>query len=212
MTSFFRPRPVLALGLVVGLGGAALGLATRAQAETAAPAQAPAGPVVGKPAPDFTLVDADGKKHTLSAYKGKTVVLEWTNPSCPFVVRHYKAETMKKLAGKYKDVVWLAINSTATNTPAESKIWAKEKGLTYVTLQDNEGTVGKLYAARTTPHMFVIDAKGNLAYAGAIDSDPTGKEAAPTNYVDAALTALAAGKTPSPASTEPYGCSVKYKK
>jgi peroxiredoxin len=195
--------------LTLALAATAL-VATRTTdaAETAAPATA----TVGQPAPAFTLTDADGKTHSLAQYKGKTVVLEWTNPGCPFVVRHYDAQTMKKLAGQHKDVVWLAVNSTATNTADDSKKWAKDKGLPYPTLLDTDGKVGKVYGARTTPHMFVIDGKGVLRYAGAIDSDPKGKGGTVTSYVGDALTALAAGKAPSPASTEPYGCSVKYAK
>ena len=119
-------------------------------------------------APDFTLADADGKKHSLADHRGKVIVLEWTNPDCPFVQRHYKSATMKNLAVKYADkgVVWLAVNSTKTNTPADSKAWAKEKQLTYPTLQDAEGTVGKAYGAKTTPHMYVIDKDGKIAYQG----------------------------------------------
>jgi peroxiredoxin len=120
---------------------------------------------------------------------------------------------MKTTAEKFggKKVVWLAINSTASNTPADSKKWIDEQKLGYVTLQDADGTVGKTYGARTTPHMFVIDAKGVLRYAGAIDDDPSGKNAAPKNYVDDAVTALLAGKEVAVATSEPYGCSVKYK-
>jgi len=168
---------------------------------------------VGKPAPDFKAADQDGKQHSLSEYKGKIVVLEWTNPGCPFVQRHYRAETMEKTSAKLaKDgVVWLAVNSTAGNTPAETKKWMKDQGFAYPTLQDAGGTIGHAYGAKTTPHMFVIDKPGVLRYAGAIDSDPRGKEAAPTNYADQAVTALLAGKDPPKANTEPYGCTVKYK-
>jgi peroxiredoxin len=180
----------------------------------AAPAFAGSEPVVGQPAPDFTLTDEKGTQHSLGKYKGSVVVLEWTNPGCPFVKRHYKTKpTMKTTAEKFggKKVVWLAINSTASNTPADSKKWIDEQKLGYVTLQDADGTVGKTYGARTTPHMFVIDAKGVLRYAGAIDDDPSGKNAAPKNYVDDAVTALLAGKEVAVATSEPYGCSVKYK-
>ena len=168
---------------------------------------------VGKPAPELKAADQDGKQHSLSELKGKVVVLEWTNPGCPFVQRHYKAQTMEKLSTKLaKDgVVWLAVNSTASNTAADTKKWMKEQGFAYPTLQDNDGTIGKAYGAKTTPHMFVIDKAGVLRYAGAIDSDPRGKEAAPQNYADQAVTALLAGKDPPKANTEPYGCTVKYK-
>jgi peroxiredoxin len=175
-------------------------------------ARSASGPEVGKPAPDFTLPDADGKKHTLSQYKGKIVVLEWTNPGCPFVKRHYTAKTFTTLAAAFgTEVVWLAVNSTHNNKPEDSKKWAKDNGLSYPTLQDPDGKIGKTYGARTTPHMFVVDSKGVLAYAGAIDADPTGKAAAAENYVQKAVAALKEGKKPAPASTEPYGCSVKYK-
>ena len=168
---------------------------------------------VGKPAAEFSLTDQDGKKHTLSQYKGSVVVLEWTNPGCPFVKRHYKARTMATTQEKLgKKVVWLAVNSTHDNTAEASKKWAEEHKLGYVTLQDGDGTVGRSYGARTTPHMFVIDGKGILRYAGAIDDDPSGKAATARNYVDEAVTALLAGKLPAVASTDPYGCSVKYRK
>ncbi len=176
-------------------------------------ARAHADAMVGKPAPDFKATDQAGKAHTLAQYKGKIVVLEWTNPGCPFVRRHYKAETMEKLSAKLAkdDVVWLAVNSTESNTAADTKQWMKDEGFAYPTLQDNDGTIGHAYGAKTTPHMFVIDKAGVLRYAGAIDSDPRGKAAAPVNHVDAAVSALLAGKDPPVASTEPYGCSVKYK-
>ncbi len=166
--------------------------------------------VVGQPAPDFTLVDEAGQSHTLSDYRGSTVVLEWTNPGCPFVVRHYEADTMETLAGEHGDVVWLAVNSSHFNTAEDSAAWKSEQGLSYPTLLDTDGTVGHLYGARTTPHMFVIDAAGTLAYAGAIDDDPRGRNDEDTNYVAAAIDALAAGEAPAVSSTDPYGCSVKY--
>jgi peroxiredoxin len=171
-------------------------------------------PAVGSAAPDFTLTDEKGTQHTLSKYKGSVVVLEWTNSGCPFVKRHYTGKpTMKTTSEKFagKKVVWLAVNSTSSNTPADSKKWNADNKLGYVTLQDADGKVGKLYGARTTPHMFVIDPKGVLQYAGAIDDDPAGKNAAPKNYVDEAVTAILAGKAPAVATSEPYGCSVKYK-
>jgi peroxiredoxin len=169
---------------------------------------------VGQKAPDFSLVDQDGKKHNLAQYKGKTVVLEWTNPGCPFVKRHYSANTMETTSKAYADkgVVWLAINSTNTNTAADSKKFIAEEKLAYPTLLDTDGTVGKLYGAKTTPHMFVIDGTGVVRYAGAIDDDPAGKNKAPKNLVAAALDAVVAGKAPAQSSSEPYGCSVKYKK
>jgi peroxiredoxin len=170
---------------------------------------------VGKPAPAFTLKDESGKEHSLAQYKGKVVVLEWTNPGCPFVQRHYTANTMQKTFGGYdaQKVVWLAVDSTATNAPEKSAAWKKEKGFTFPVLQDPSGQVGKQYAAKTTPHMYVIDAQGVLRYEGAIDDDPRGNKKAgtPTNYVKGAVDALLSGKPVPSATTEAYGCSVKYK-
>jgi len=168
---------------------------------------------VGKPAPDFTAVDETGAKYELSSYLGRAVVLEWTNPDCPFVARHYSADTMEKLAKTLgaSDVVWLAVNSTHSNTAADTKAWKAEQGFAYPTLQDADGELGHLYGARTTPHLFVIDAQGVLRYAGAVDDDPTGNAATPTSYVGNAVAALLASGTPDPSETKPYGCSVKYK-
>jgi len=168
---------------------------------------------VGKPAPDFMSLDETGAAHKLSQYRGHAVVLEWTNSDCPFVERHYSADTMEKLAVALgaTDVVWLAVNSTHSNTPADSKAWKAEQGFAFPTLQDPDGTLGHLYGARTTPHLFVIDAAGVLRYNGAIDDDPYGKAAKPTNYVGGAVQALLAGGAPDPSETKPYGCSVKYK-
>jgi peroxiredoxin len=170
---------------------------------------------VGKPAPAFTLKDESGKEHSLAQYKGKIVVLEWTNPGCPFVQRHYTAGTMQKTLSGFdaKKVVWLAVDSTASNAPDKSATWKKEKGFTFPVLQDPSGKVGKEYAAKTTPHMYVIDAQGVLRYEGAIDDDPRGNKAAgtPTNYVKGAVDALLSGKPVPAATTEAYGCSVKYK-
>jgi peroxiredoxin len=172
--------------------------------------------VVGEPAPDFKLEDETGEVHQLSDHEGKTVVLEWTNPDCPYVERHYnKAETMtktmKKLGGAEK-VAWLTVDSTHSNTPKESEKWKKKQGFDYPILQDKEGQVGKIYGAKTTPHMYVIDKEGVLRYKGAIDDDPRGKKdyEKRTNYVTNAVMALRNGKDVSPKTTDPYGCSVKY--
>lgn len=185
----------------------ALGLALVAGAASTAAAQEA---VVGQPAPDFTLVDEAGQSHTLSDYRGSTVVLEWTNPGCPFVVRHYEADTMEALASDHPDVIWLAVNSSHFNTADDSAAWKTAQGFAYPTLLDTDGSVGHLYGARTTPHMYVIDAEGTLAYAGAIDDDPRGRNDDDTNYVAAAIDALAAGQAPAVSSTDPYGCTVKY--
>lgn len=163
------------------------------------------------PAPAFSLEDQDGKAVNLADLKGKIVVLEWTNPDCPFVQRHYQADTMTmtKLASKYKDsgVVWLAINSTNYMGRDKYKAWIKEHNLPYAILDDHTGAVGKTYGAKTTPHMFVIDKTGTIAYQGAID-DQAGK----VNYVAQALEELLAGKAVTIPETKPYGCSVKYGK
>lgn len=168
---------------------------------------------VGQPAPSFKLVDLDGKEVALSDFQGKTVVLEWINPNCPVSRRHADAKTMISTAAKHPEAVWLAINSTRRDhadflEPAAHEKYDADKGITYPVLYDASGEVGHAYGARTTPHMFVIDAEGKIAYMGAIDDGPQGK--ATVNYVDAALTALAQGKRPAPSATKPYGCSVKY--
>lgn len=180
----------------------------------ATPALAQGTPELGKPAPTFSLSDANGKFHNLADYKGKVVVLEWTNPDCPFVVRHYDAKTMTTLAKKYaaKDVVWLAVNSTHYNKAEDSKKWATEHKFSYPTLLDPKGTVGKQYGAKTTPDMFVINKEGVLVYKGAIDDDPRGRNKTRVNYVDQAVTLVLDGKAPAKGETTPYGCSVKYAK
>jgi len=168
---------------------------------------------VGKPAPEFTASDESGARHTLSQYRGKLVVLEWTNPDCPYVARHYRQNTMEKLSRSYgaRGVVWLAVNSTHSNTPEDTRIWKAQQGFEYATLQDASGELGKLYGARATPHMFIVDGEGVLRYAGAIDDDPRGRDESPKNYVDAGLSALLAGQAPEPSQTRAYGCSVKYR-
>lgn len=169
---------------------------------------------VGEPAPEFTLTDTTGKEHSLSDFEGKTVVLEWTNQTCPYVERHYKAKTMAKTyeAVGTDDVVWLSIDSTHNRPAKELKTWKEEQGFGYPVLADKKGTVGKKYGAKTTPHMYVVGPKGTLQYAGAIDNDPRGekKDGEVVNYVEQAVTAVKKGETPKKAETKPYGCSVKY--
>jgi len=178
--------------------------------------------VVGKAAPDFTLKDLDGNDVTLSGFKGKKVVLEWTNHECPFVLKHYDSGNMQKLQKEQTaagDVVWLTIRSSAEGkqgfvTAAQAKDIIKERGAAQTAeLLDSAGAVGHLYGARTTPHMYVIDETGVLAYEGAIDDNsshrPETIEGA-TNYVVEALTALRNGKAVETAETQPYGCGVKY--
>jgi peroxiredoxin len=167
--------------------------------------------LVGKPAPTFKLTDASGKEHDLAAYKGKVVVLEWTEQGCPYVKRHYASGTMQKLAKQHEDkVVWLAVNSSYFVKADKTKTWKKDKGITYPVLMDPDGKVGRAYGAKTTPHMFVIDAEGKVAYEGAIDSDSFGESETVTNYVDDAVKAVLAGKKVQVPATRPYGCSVKY--
>ena len=172
-----------------------------------------------KAAPDFKLTDTAGKEVQLSKLKGKIVVLEWTNPDCPFVKPHYKegVETTKKLAKKYakQNVVWLTINSSHFTTAADNKKWAQDLDLKQAVLTDQDGKVGKAYGAKTTPHIFIVDKDGKIAYQGAIDNAPRGKKPADgkvVNYADQALSELVAGKPVSVPKTKPYGCSVKYAK
>jgi peroxiredoxin len=178
----------------------------------------PSGVEVGKPVPDFTLTDITGKEHKLSDYKGKVVILEWTNPNCPFVQRVYKQAIMTTTQEKasQKGVVWLTINSThpkhqdfETNE-SQSKTYKEWKARHTALLTDPEGTIGRMYDAKTTPHMFIIDKEGKLVYNGAIDDDPRGNKSEKLNYVEAALAELTDGKPVSTATTRPYGCSMKY--
>jgi len=170
---------------------------------------------VGRPAPGFTLRDQDGKTVTLASLRGRIVVLEWMNPDCPFWKRHAAAGTMRTLAESHasKRVAWYAVNSTA-HLAVERDAWAREAyRLPYPVLNDRSGRVGRVYGAKTTPHLFVIDARGRLAYAGAIDDDPGGARGGKpggVNYVARALEELLAGKPVGVPETKPYGCSVKY--
>lgn len=188
-------------------------------AALAVPAQAAA--VVGQPAPDFVLSDARGASHTLSALKGQTVVLEWVNYECPFVGKHYGSGHMQKLQRTYtgKGVVWFSINSSAPGKQGNyapdviQKMFAERKAASSAYLIDADGHVGRLYGAKTTPHMFVIDPSGTLVYAGGIDDKPsTDEEDIPgaRDYVQAALDETLAGKPVSIPTSTPYGCSVKY--
>jgi peroxiredoxin len=182
---------------------------------------AAAAPAVGAAAPNFKLADVNGKPVTLSDYRGKTVVLEWHNPGCPFVKKHYDSGSMQKTqAAAAKDgVVWLTINSGAPGkqghmTGAEAKaLVAKAGAKPAAYLLDPRGVVGKVYDAKTTPHMYVVNKAGTLVYAGGIDDKPTANPAdiaGARNYVLAALAELKAGKPVSVATSRPYGCSVKY--
>ena len=179
------------------------------------------GASVGQPAPAFTLTDTAGKTVSLADFKGKHVVLEWVNPHCPFVVKHYGGGNMQatQSGAASKGVVWLAINSTSADhqdykAPNALDQWMKtQKAAANHTLMDAEGKAGKAYAARTTPHMYIINPAGTLVYAGGIDNKPTANPAdiaGATNYVNVALQELLAGKPVSSPNTRPYGCSVKY--
>ena len=170
----------------------------------------------GRRAPDFKLDSFDGRNVSLSQYRGRVVVLEWFNMDCPFSKYHYETKsTMVDLAKKYQDkeVVWRAVNSAGTTQPEANRAFAQKHKLPYPILDDRSGRVGRAYGARTTPHVFVIDKNGFIAYNGAIDSTPMGKViegAAVVNYVDQALAALTSGREVTTPATPPYGCSVKY--
>jgi peroxiredoxin len=187
-----------------------------------APFVANASVEVGKAAPNFSVTDAQGKARSLAEFKGKTVVLEWHNPECPFVKKHYNGSTnmqTQQKAASANGVVWLAINSGAPGkqgamdgAAAVAKLAALQSAPSAYLL-DSDGTVGKAYGATTTPHMYVIDGSGVLRYAGAIDSVPSADAAdipGATQYVSQALAELQAGKPVSMAVTKSYGCSVKY--
>ena len=179
-------------------------------------------PAVGTNAPDFSLTDSKGKTQSVSQYKGKYVVLEWFNPECPFVKKHYGSGNMQKLQEEFtgKGIVWLSIDSSAPgkegNLSAEQ---ANAKMAEWKTKQtalvlDPDGKAGQSYGAKNTPHMFVINPAGKIVYEGAIDSKATPNPAdiaSSTNYVKVALEESLSGKNVSNPNTKPYGCSVKYK-
>ena len=184
-------------------------------------APATAAPVLGQPAPAFTALDADGKVRALSDFKGKTVVLEWTNEGCPYVAKHYDSANMQGLQKQAAadGVVWLTVISSAPGfqgykTGPQARQWKARVGAAPAkVILDPNGTVGRAYAARTTPHMYVVDKTGTLVYMGGIDdkasSEPSSLEGA-KNYVVAALADVKAGRPVAQAATRPYGCSVKY--
>jgi len=177
---------------------------------------------IGAPAPEFTLTDTKGVSHDLSDFKGKFVVLEWVNHGCPFVVKHYSGGNMQGLQKEFTDkgVVWLSVCSSAEGKQGymsndEWNAAIAEKGIaSTATLIDEDGTVGKLYNAKVTPHMYIINPEGNLIYQGAIDdkkSTDAEDIATSENYVRSALNAALAGEPVATSVTQPYGCSVKYK-
>ncbi len=176
---------------------------------------------IGNAAPDFSLTDSNGKTQTLSQYKGKTVVLEWNNPGCPFVHKHYESGNIprQQADATAAGVVWLTLNSGATGKQGHldgagaNAFIAQYHASPTAYLIDGEGKVGRLYGARTTPHMFVIDAGGTLRYMGGIDSIASTDQddlARATQYVPQALAELKAGKSVSVTTSEPYGCGIKY--
>jgi peroxiredoxin len=179
-------------------------------------------PPIGSAAPDFSLTDAKGKTHSLAQYKGKYVVLEWFNPECPFVKKHYGSGNMQKLQEEYtsKGVAWLTIDSNAPGTEGNlsadtaSKVTTGWKTQQTALLLDPEGKAGRAYGAKNTPNMVVINPEGKIVYEGAIDSKATPNPADipnSTNYVKVALDESLAGKPVTTSTTKPYGCSVKYK-
>ena len=207
--SFAATTRRAALATIAAAG--ALGIATLAHADA----------VPGKLAPDFTAVDSNGKTVKLADFKGKTVVLEWTNDGCPYVGKHYKSGNMQKLQkdAAAQGIVWLSVISSAKGTQGHvdgagaNKLTADRGAAPAAVLLDPTGVVGHAYGAKTTPHMYIINKDGQLVYNGAIDDKPTSNLAdVPTarNYVTEALAAVAGGKPVPTATTRAYGCSVKY--
>jgi AhpC/TSA family len=177
---------------------------------------------VGEPAPDFTATDSNGQSRHLADFKGKYVVLEWHNQGCPYTRKHYASGNMQALQKQWtgKGVVWFTVISSAPGaqgyvTAAEENDYVKKMNAApTAVLLDPDGRLGHLYAAKTTPHMFIIDPNGALIYNGAIDDHPTSEQSDipnSKNYVSTALTEAMSGKKVSDAATRPYGCSVKYK-
>lgn len=176
---------------------------------------------VGKPAPDFALNDLDGKEVRLSSFKGKTVVLEWFNPGCPFVKASHTKGSLEGTARRETKagVVWLAVNSAARGRQGAgveaNREGAKTFGMDHPILLDEAGAVGRIYGATNTPHIMVIDPKGTLVYRGAVDNSPDGEGESPTggklvSYVESALADVAAGRPVATPETKAYGCGVKY--
>ena len=210
-----RNKAVLALAAVSAVFGGAVLTGAGAAPEPKAK--------VNEAAPTFTLTDTEGKKYDLAAYteQGKTVVLEWFNPMCPYVVKHYgdaEHQTMNQLVKEFEgqDVVWLRINSGHEGHDTTGKELNDEYKAKWdiagPILLDESGEVGKLYGAKTTPHMFVIDSEGILRYAGAIDNNANPRKFGDRNYVEEALKAVLSGETVEVQETCSYGCSVKYGK
>ena len=168
----------------------------------------------GEIAPDFTLKSTGGQEYQLSSFRGKVVVLEWFNPGCPFVRYAHEQQLTHTLAKENPDVVWLAVNSSAPKKQGhglETNLKAQKKwNISYPILLDEQSVVGRMYGAKTTPHMYIIDQSGTLVYQGALDNAPFGRGKEHISYVGEALKQIAKGEKPKVAKTKAYGCSVKY--
>lgn len=195
--------------------------AVAAGTTTATSTRTEASPQTGTPAPGFTATDSKGRPHTLTAYKGKTVILEWTNHECPYTVKHYATGNMQALQKAATDsgAIWLTVASSRPGTQGHvngleaDKLTDDRHARPTAVVLDPKGDLGRLYGARTTPHMYIVDPAGMLVYMGGIDDQPTANHASvkiARNYVREALDAVAAGRPIAMASTRPYGCSVKY--
>ena len=213
-------KMLIAFTGLAGLAGVAA-VAVIATSGSAEDASYSVAQVLGRPAPNFTLADANGRSVSLSDFRGRTVVLEWNNPECPFSRKHYSSGNMQRTqaAAARDGVVWLTINSGAPGNQghmngAEARAFLARSGARPAAyLLDPGGEVGRAYDARTTPHMYIINGSGMLVYAGAIDDRPTADPAdvsGARNHVLAALSELKAGRAVSVATSRPYGCSVKY--
>lgn len=201
------------------VAGAAAAAALTAAALVASTANAA---TVGEPAPTFSEANANGQTVSLADLKGKTVILEWTNDGCPFVKKHYESGNMQKTqaaATMDPNTVWVSVISSKPGSQGHAdaakanKLTASREAKPTHVLLDPDGSMGRAYGAKTTPHIYVITPDQKLAYNGAIDSIPSSNKAdiaKATNYVTASLAALKAGKQPDPALTVPYGCDVKY--
>lgn len=199
-----------ALGGLAGIAGFTVEVIPEAAAQA-----------VGQAAPNFTLTDSNGRSVSLSSFRGRNVVLEWNNPDCPFVRKHYDSGNMQRTqaAATRDGAVWLTINSSASgnqghvNGTQANGFVARSTARPTAYLLDHNGQVGRSYGARTTPHMYIINAAGNLVYAGGIDDRPTANPAdiaGARNHVLAALAEIRAGRAVSVPTSRPYGCSVKY--
>lgn len=185
------------------------------------PVHALADAKVGEPAPEFAAKDTKGKPQSVAQYKGRILVLEWTNPECPFVKKHYGSGNMQdtQVFARENDAVWISVVSSAPGKQGHmtaaiaAQVAAEQKSKADAIILDETGVIGKAYGAKTTPHIFIIDANGILVYQGAIDSIPSGNASdieKATNFVKQAVEELIAGKPITSPVTQPYGCSVKY--